>query len=63
MQATYSHDWVGERFQLRIDSGDDFQRELIELGPRVSFELARENESSAGARPFILSDRFAQAER
>ena len=63
MQATYSHDWAGERFQLPIDRGDDFQRELMELGLRVSFALAQENESRAEARPFILSDRFAAAVR
>jgi hypothetical protein len=59
--ATYSHDWAGERFQFPIESGDDFRRELIELGLRVSFALAQENESSAGVRPFILSGRFAEA--
>jgi hypothetical protein len=61
--ATYSHDFAGERFQLPINRGDDFQREIIELGQRVSFSLAQENESSAAARPFILSDRFARAVR
>jgi hypothetical protein len=59
--ATYSHDYGGQRFQLPIDFDDDFQREIIELGLRVSFAMAQENESSAAARPFILSDRFAQA--
>ena len=63
MQASYSHDWAAERFQLPIHRRDDFRRELIELGLRVSFALAQENESSAAARPFILSDRFAQAVR
>lgn len=61
--AAYSHDWLGQRFQLPIARDDDFRRELIELGLRVSFALAQENESSAGSRPFILSDRFAEAVR
>lgn len=56
--ATYSHDYDGQRFQLPIDRHDEHQRELIELGVRVLFALAQENESSAAARPFILSDRF-----
>lgn len=63
MQALYSHEWAGELFQLPIDRGDVVQRELIELGLRVSFALAQENESSPGARPFILSDRFDRAVR
>jgi len=61
--ATYSHDFDGERFQLPIDRDDHFQREIIELGLRVCFALAQENESSAGARPCILLDRFAGAVR
>ena len=61
--ATYSHDFDGERFQLPIDRGDDHQREIIELGLRVSFALAQENESSDQARPFILLDRFSGAAR
>ena len=63
MQATYSHDWAGERFQLPIDREDHHRQETIELGLRVSFALVQENESSAEARPFILSDRFAKAVR
>ena len=63
MQATYSHDWAGERFQLPIARDDAHRRETIELGLRVSFGLAQENESSAEARPFILSDRFDAAVR
>ena len=61
--ATYSHEFAGERFQLPIDRDDDFQRELIELGLKVSFALAQENESNAEARPHILLDRFAKAVR
>ena len=63
MQATYSHDWAGERFHLQIVRENDFQRELIELGLRVSFDLAQENESSPGARPFVLAARFTEAVR
>ena len=63
MQANYSHDWAGERFQLLIHRRDDFRRELIELGLRVAFALAQENESSDEARPFILSSRFAEEVR
>lgn len=63
MQATYSHEWAGERFQLPIDRADVFQRELIELGLRVSFALAQENESSDEVRPVILSGRFAEGVR
>lgn len=59
MQATYSHDYDGKRFQLPIDRGDNHQREVIELGLRVSFALAQENESSVQARPCILLDRFS----
>lgn len=63
MQATYSHDNDGERYQLPIDRDDRFRRELIELGLRVSFDLAQENESSAEVRPLILLNRFARAVR
>ena len=63
MQATYSHDWAGERFQLPIHRKHDFRRELIELGLRVAFDLAQENEASAEVRPSILLDRFARAVR
>lgn len=63
MQSTYSHEWAGDRYQLPICRGDDFRRELIELGLRVSFDLAQENESSAAARGFILAARFAEAVR
>ena len=59
--ATYSHDFDGRRFQLSIDRSDVHRLEVIELGLRASFALAQENESSAVARPFILSDRFARA--
>ncbi|MFN2588778.1 MAG: hypothetical protein ABR613_11775 [Actinomycetota bacterium] len=61
MNATYSHDFEGERYQLPIDRDDNFRLELMELGLRVSFDLAQENESSPPARRCILSDRFAQA--
>ncbi len=61
--ATYSHDFDEKRFQLPIYQKDNHQREIIELGLRVAFALAQENESSAEARPFILSDRFAGAVR
>ena len=60
MQATYSHECAGERFQLPIHRADAFQRELIELGLRASFALAQENESSVEARPVILSERCGQ---
>ena len=59
--ATYSHDFYGERFQLPIDRDDHFRRELLELGLEVTFALAQENESSAEARPLILSARFTAA--
>ena len=42
--ATCSHDYDGERFELPINRDDRFQRELIELGLRVSFDMAQENE-------------------
>jgi len=56
--ATYSHDFDGQRFQLLIHRGDDHRLQLIELGLRVAFALAQENESSASARQFILRDRL-----
>ncbi len=59
--ATYSHDFDGRRFQLPIDQSDVHRLEVLELGLRASFALAQENESSAEARPFILSDRFTRA--
>ena len=62
-QATYSDDWDGVRFQLHITRKDAHRLEVIELGVRASFALAQENESSAGARSLILSDRFARAVR
>jgi hypothetical protein len=46
--------WCDER-------DDDHRLEVIELGVRVSFALAQENESSPVARRFILSDRFVMA--
>ncbi len=55
--ATYSHDFEGTRYQLPIGRGDAFRREPIELGLRVSFALAQENESSGTARPLILASR------
>ena len=61
--ATHNHEFDGKQFQLPIDRNDDFRRELIELGLRVSFALAQENESSAEARPYILKDRFVGAVR
>lgn len=61
--ATYSHEFEGDQYQLPIDRDGDFQRELIELGLKVSFALAQENESSAEARSLILLDRFARAVR
>ena len=61
--ATYSHIFDGEPFELAIARDDHHQTELIELGLRVSFDLAQENGSSDEARPFILSDRFARAVR
>lgn len=61
--ATYSHDYDGERFQLPIAREDAHRREIIELGLRVSFALAQENESSAEARAIILSGRFGQGVR
>jgi hypothetical protein len=60
-RATYSHEFDGRRFQLPIRRDDDFRREIIELGLRVSFALAQENDSSLGIRPLILSDRFMLA--
>ncbi len=63
MQASYSHKWAEQRFQLPINRADVFQRELIELGLRVCFGLAQENESSDEARPVILSERFGQGVR
>jgi len=59
--ATYSHDYDGKRFQLPINRDDAHRLEVIELGVRVSFALAQENESSPVARRFILSDRFVMA--
>lgn len=59
--GTYSHDFDGERFQLPLRREDEFRRELIELGLRVSFDLAQENESSPGVRHFILAARFEMA--
>lgn len=56
--ATYSHIFEGERFQLLIGRDDHHQRQLIELGLRVSFALAQENESSASVRRSILAGRF-----
>ena len=56
--ATYNHDFAGEGFQLPIERDDHQQRELIELGLRVSFALAQENESSLRARLAILAHRF-----
>lgn len=46
MQATYSYDWAGRRLQLPLEAGDDVRRVLIDLGLRVSFALAQENERS-----------------
>jgi hypothetical protein len=63
MEATYSHEWDGRRSQLPITRDDHHQREIIELGLRAAFALAQENESSAGARPFILAARFAKGAR
>ena len=53
-------DYDGERFELPINRDDRFQRELIELGLRVSFDMAQENEC-AEARSFILKGRFDEA--
>ncbi len=61
--ATYSDEFEGRRYQLPITRDDVFQLELIELGLRVAFALAQENESSAGARPFILRARFSKEAR
>jgi hypothetical protein len=57
-EATYSHDFDGRRFQLSLSREDDHRLEVIELGVRVAFALAQENESSPVARRFILADRF-----
>jgi hypothetical protein len=59
--ATYSHECEGTRYQLPIERADEFRLELVELGLRVSFDLAQENESSRAARRCILSNRLAQA--
>ncbi len=59
--AMYSYDFEGRRFELPLDRSDVHRRELLEFGLRVSFALAQENESTAEARPHILSDRFAMA--
>jgi hypothetical protein len=61
VRATYTHDFDGRRFRLPISREEAHRLEVIELGPRASFALTQENESSASARPFILSDRFARA--
>ena len=61
--ATYSHIFDGESFELAIARDDHHQTELIELGLRVAFALAQENESSDEALPFILSSRFAEEVR
>jgi len=61
--AAYSCDFDGKRFELRITREDAHQREVIELGVRVAFALAQENESSPEARPCILCDRVVRAVR
>lgn len=59
--ATYSHDYDGTRFQLPITRDVEHRRQLIELGLRVTFALAQENESRHTARLAILAARTEKA--